>query len=169
MAKRRVLAIGLTGLGVLVIGGIVWSLVSGYVTISFGEVNRQSVSERTTVCGTDIVNRYNEITWLPISDDPAASRIDEEALGNISKDIIAAKDYEQDPTCQTILFWIAIDQGNHVDAQKAYTAVKGLHENNVFASNNIRGNAPLYDWEGEVQRIGPDATGPNGESEEDVN
>ena len=155
MKKRRSIVI-VTGVVAIVGAAVIGLIASGYVTITIGKSKSQA-SSASIVCGEDMLSRYNEAILARPTDDPTVSVIDKEGLAKIATDIKNHGAYKDDPTCQTMLFWIALQDKNYDDAKAAYEGVSHWYDEHVYANSDIRGNAPLSDWKLPLDELSPEA------------
>lgn len=109
------------------------------------------------VCGNNVVDKFNDAMYMIKREGASTPTIDEAGVKEIEKSIQETEGYEDDATCQTLLFWTAIYHGNYELAKSAYGKVKSLHDKNIFANNNIRGNQPLLSYEQLLDGISPEA------------
>jgi hypothetical protein len=149
MSKKYTLAT----IGVLIVaGGIVWLFVSGHLVWSDGKA-----SKTASVCGADIVNKYNDAMYMIGRNGSTEPSIDEAGVKDVQSEVKRKAKYEEDATCQTLLFWIAIQNNDYPAAKTAATAVKELHDKGQFADNNIRGNDPILTYDTVLYGISPEA------------
>jgi hypothetical protein len=80
-------------------------------------------------------------------DGSSTPSFDEAGLKKLAAEIKTKAKYANDPTCQTILFWAAVQGDNYKAANEAYKAVKSLHDKGDFADSNLRSNEPLFTYE----------------------
>ena len=66
--------------------------------------------------------------------------------------------------CQTLLFWIAIHDGDYQAAKDAEASVKRLYDKGQFANNNIRGNDAILTYDTVLYGISPEAKAKAGAS-----
>lgn len=135
------------------VGAVTWLFVSGKVAL----VYKQAAPATTTiVCDTKIVDTFNEAMFFTRRAGATTVSIDEEGIKKLNTEIKAKAGYENDPTCQTIIYLTAIYEENYDGAKAAFQAVKELHDKNIFANNNIRGNQPLFTYEGSMYPFSPE-------------
>ena len=149
MSKKYILAT----IGILIVaGGIVWMFTSGRLLWSNGDA-----AKTARVCGSDIVNKYNDAMYMIGRNGSTEASIDENGVKEVRSEVKGKKGYESDATCQTLLFWIAIHYNDYPAAKVAATAVKQLHDKDMFADNNIRGNDPILTYDTVLYGISPEA------------
>lgn len=152
MAKRRVILIG-AAVALLLIGVIVWLFVSGRLAIVLRDSNGRYAST-AQVCGADIVETYNSVTNYEMRDGTEdRATIDSKGLKDLADKIKQRGGYESDPTCQTMLFWSAIESKHPEDARRAAAAVKDLSNRGAYPSNNLRANAPLFTYDSTIEYL----------------
>lgn len=157
MSKKYIL---LPFIGVAVIGGIVWLFVSGRLVWS----NAGADKTVSVVCGTDIVDTYNDAMYMIGRNGSSEPSIDESGVKTVQNTVKGKAGYKDDATCQTLLFWIAIHDGDYQAAKDAETAVKRLYDKGQFANNNIRGNDAILTYDTVLYGISPEAKAKAGAS-----
>ena len=114
-------------------------------------------NKTASVCGSDIVNKYNDAMYMIGRNGSSEPSIDESGVKDVQSEVKRKTGYEKDATCQTLLFWIAIHNNDYSAAKIAATAVKELHDKGQFADNNIRGNDPILTYDPVLYGISPEA------------
>lgn len=140
---KYVLIVVLAG---LIIAGVWWLFSSGrlvYVSSKSSDV----------ACGSDIVTQYNGAMFYRPRNGSNIPSLDEAGLKNLVTEIKGKTKYATDPTCQTILFWIAVHDNNYNAANDAYKAVKSLHDKGEFADSNLRSNDSLFTYQGYLNSL----------------
>ena len=135
------------------VGVVAWLFMSGKVALTYQEAK---IATSKIVCDTPIVNKFNDAMFYTRRAGASTVSIDVEGIKNLNSEIKAKAEYENDPTCQTIIYLTAIYEENYQGAKAAYEAVKELHDKNIFANNNIRGNQPLFTYEGSMYPFSPE-------------
>lgn len=134
-------------IGVLLVGGVVWLVLSGKLVIIWNGVAVQ-YSAASNVCGDDVVTAYNSATEYSyrggLDDGPV---IDTEGLAAVVDTVKSRSGYGTDPTCQVIVFWDAIQHNDASAAQSALDALNLLHDQRIFPDNNLRTAIPLFEYE----------------------
>lgn len=153
MKKNRIIQITVIVLILLAVGVVVALFMTGKLVWS--NTTRQVSTH--VVCGSDVVNKYNDAMYYVIRPGSDVPTLDTEGIKTINEDIKKKDGYKDDPTCQTLLFWIAIHNNDYTAGNEAYLAVKGMHDKGIYADSNIRGNDALFTWEGVLFPISPDA------------
>ena len=157
MAKKKVVIVSSIGVGVLVIGAIItWLFVSGRVTLVINQSDETVKGPVVLVCGDETIKAFNEASTGYPTDDPMTSAIDTAALVKVADAVKKKSNYKQDPTCQTILFWTAIQERKYEEAKAAKAAVDVLQKDGHFANNNLRTTATPSDWQLFVDDLSPE-------------
>lgn len=153
--RKKLIAVGVAVVIIAALAGAtLWLFVSGKVV--FVDSDAEVTDSYTAVCDTDIVDRYNEAMIFTERDDSGELSLDEAALRTLQNEISRTAETDNDPTCQTILFWIAVSNENYENAKTAYEKVKALHEKRLFADSNLIGNQALSAYEGVVYTLSPE-------------
>jgi hypothetical protein len=120
-----------------------------YVTVIYPEATSDTTTGSTkvvsngkttvsaVVCNDAIVSTYNAALKLEVRTANAEPTLDVATLAKLDADIRSKAGFDQDPTCQTILFWAAIIGDNTTKASTALKAVQTLHEKRLFADTTI--------------------------------
>lgn len=161
VSKRKIVIISSVIVIILSAGLVAWSVVFGRALLPSTQADNQSASA-PIVCGVRTVDTYNDAMLARSTDDPRVFAVDENALAAMVVDIENKPNHSQDPTCRTILFWIAVQKKDYEAAKLEYDAVKAMHEKRVFADSNLRGNLPLFDWGTIVYELSPEAQNQDG-------
>ena len=157
MVKKKVAIVSSIGVGVLVIGAIItWLFVSGRVTLVINQSDETVKGPVVLVCGDETIKAFNEASTGYPTDDPMTSAIDTAALVKVADDVKKKSNYKQDPTCQTILFWTAVQERKYEEAKAAKAAVDALQKDGHFANNNLRTTATPSDWQLFVDDLSPE-------------
>lgn len=94
-----------------------------------------------TVCTEPIISSFNtEIQGKDGSHTPDIS-----ALNTLEATIKSRDNYSQDPTCQTILFTIALQNNNTASAKVAYDQIILLHSQHKYSDPTLQGVGSLTD------------------------
>ena len=157
MVKKKVAIVSSIGVGVLVIGAIItWLFVSGRVTLVINQSDETVKGPVVLVCGDETIKAFNEASTGYPTDDPMTSAIDTAALVKVADAVKKKSNYKQDPTCQTILFWTAVQERKYEEAKAAKAAVDALQKDGHFANNNLRTTATPSDWQLFVDDLSPE-------------
>lgn len=154
MKKKNIIISTLLALAVVVIVATLLLLVSGRLVWTGGGAG--TVAARP-VCDSDIVNKYNDAMYMTLRDGAEEPSINEAGVKQVEEGIKKAEGYKDDATCQTLLFWIAVYDGDYESAKSAYSKIKSLHDKGVFADSNIRGNQALFSYEPLLNSMSPEA------------
>lgn len=149
MSKKYIL---LLLIGIVVVGGVVWLFASGKLVW-----NASKTTTVSRVCDTELVNKYNDAMYMIGRNGSSEPSIDEAGVKSVQSTIKSSDGYKDDATCQTLLFWIAIYNGDYPAARDAEVAVKQLHDKGQFADSNIRGNDAILTYDTVLYGISPEA------------
>ncbi|NCU38798.1 hypothetical protein EOL96_07155 [Candidatus Saccharibacteria bacterium] len=105
------------------------------------------------VCGTDIVNRFNEAYRYTERVEGEGLSYDHKGLQSISDDIKKMDGAENDATCQTMNFWIAYVNRDQAKANAVYKKLYDMHEQGKFPDSNMISPLPLYMYESTVSSL----------------
>ena len=144
MNKMRIVTTLTTVILALLGAGVWWLFTSDRLTYNSDPVSRPNSS---LVCGADTVDRYNDAMFYAVREGSSDLTIDGESLNNLVVEIKNKVGYKNDPTCQTILFWTAVQNDDYSAAKDAYDSIKTMHDRGAFADSNIRSNQPLFTYE----------------------
>ena len=153
---KKIVTITAIAILVAAIGVIAWLFASERLVFANPNAGVGAVAPKP-VCDTNLVAKYNDAMFFIGREGSEEPTLDEEGIKNIKKDVISKNNYKIDPTCQTLLFWIAVHESNYDAAKTAYEAVKELHDRHHFADSNIRANAALFTYEGVIEALSPEA------------
>ena len=149
-------------------GVIAWLFLSGRIIWASNETDQQNVSQlalpnaRAVVCGDEIVSRYNKaVTYEQRNDSSERLTPDSAGLATVAAEIRSLQASADDPSCQSILLWVAIEESNYNQAKDAYDRLVKLHDLNFFPNNNLVNNQPLVVYESALDflRNGSGASG----------
>ncbi|RWZ78449.1 MAG: hypothetical protein EOT05_01670 [Candidatus Microsaccharimonas sossegonensis] len=124
---------------VLAIGAYFYVTKKPIVVVPAG--NTTSVS--TIVCDDAIVNTYNAASKLQVRTPGGDVTTDVDALTRLDATIRSKTGFEQDPTCQTILFWNAITSSDVGKATIALKAIQSLHDAHNYADSNLENTTSI--------------------------
>ena len=114
----------------LLIAALLLGLVSGF--LYFGTKSPdQKVSVSSRVCGADMISKYEKI-------DTGDLAKDKQQLLAFIKTIKDTKHSENDPTCQTMLFFASFRVEDYMGMEKPLRLVKSMHDKGVYADSNLR-------------------------------
>lgn len=134
---------------VIALGGYLYA--TNQLLFAFG--NAASNVRTTAVCGDSIINKYNSAMNYQVRGSDTKPTLDGPGLKELEKDIPTKAEYSKDPTCQTILFWIAIQYNNASNAQTALTALNNLHDQGKYVDSNLSNNAPLSTFKDTIDTL----------------
>ena len=134
-------------------GAVTWLFISGKVAWVGPDTK---VVTSKVVCDSAIVSKYNDAMYYSFRDSATIPTLDVEGVKNIKTEIKAKEGFAGDPTCQAMLYLIAIYEENYEESKAAYEAVKDLHAKSMFADTNLRGNPPLFMYEAPVFALSPE-------------
>lgn len=143
----------------LIIVGMVVGLFAAGCLAVLRKQPKQQVVLLTRICGDDIVATYNKVSQFKETSSSEGFAIDEVGLKNLSSQIKGIKNYQNDPTCQTILLQTAIHDKDFNAAKAAYAAVKNLHAKQMYADSNLNTGGSLSSYGSLVQELSPSNQG----------
>jgi hypothetical protein len=158
-SSKAVKIIPWVGLGLFVVvaalGGYLF--VSKQLTLTLG--NNSTSSRAAAICGDAIIGQYNAAMNYQVRSTGADPTLDTKSLGELEAGIPAKAGYADDPTCQTILFWIAVQNNDGTKAQTALTALNKLHDEGKYVDSNLANNAPLSTFKDALNNLTPNTQG----------
>jgi hypothetical protein len=152
MRKKITVAVvvGLIVLGIA--GGVGWLFYSGKLVWA----GDGSQAQGKVVCGDDVVKSFNQARELVFVDDVTEPTIDEDGQRRIADEVKALPDFQNDPTCQTIIFRVAYLDRDYQAVQLALEAIKSLHENRIYADTNLSGIESITTYSQMVEGLSPE-------------
>ena len=151
--NKSLTIIPLVGLGLFIIvvtlAGYLYS--TKQLTFAFG--NASSNVRAAAICGDPVINKYNSAMNYQVRGNDTTPTLDGTGLKELEKDIPTKAGYANDPTCQTILFWIAIQHTDATKAQTALTALNSLHDQGKYVDSNLANNAPLSTFKDTIDTL----------------
>lgn len=138
--------------------GVWWLFDSGRLVYSQNPGEQSGSRSSSAVCGNDLVSRYSDAATYTLREGSEGPSIDIKTLNELSSEVKAIDGYKDDPSCQSVLFQIAVLNDNYDEAKVAHEAVVRLHEAGRFPDSNILGNGTLAQHEKYLQGL----TGFNG-------
>lgn len=102
-----------------------------------------NASVTVIVCGDDIVSSYNTASKLQARGANNDISSDADGLNKLDGQIRSLSGFDQDPTCQTMLFWNAIMDSDSGKATIALTAIKNLHGTHHYADSNLENTTSI--------------------------
>jgi hypothetical protein len=164
--KTKIFIISLTTICVALI--IIFLLVflvsfSGRLAVVVKQPN-QAVLLRSTVCDTNIVDKFNSDSskYYQLSGGSSNLVINKQPIKDLVADIKSKSNFENDPTCQAIIFWAAVQDDNYKSAKSAYDQLTSLHNRRIFADSNLRGAQPLFTYKDTLKGLTGSGSSNNG-------
>lgn len=130
--------------------------------LAWSNPNTNVVDAYTAVCDTEIVDTYNDVMIYKEREGTEGISLDEAGVKSLEQQVRGLADNQNDPTCQSMLFWIAVYNEDYEKAKTAYENVKRLHEKRLFADSNLTGNQALSTYEGAVYTLSPEGQSSEG-------
>lgn len=156
MNKKRVVQIIFIVIILLAVGAVVWLFASGQLV--WAKDKQVVATESEIICGDETVTTYNTaMTMMVRGDDQTDYSIDKEGVEKLVGEIKGRSGYENDPTCQTILFWTAINNLEYEAAKAANAKIQELHDKHIYANSDIQGNGPVSTYEAALYSISPES------------
>lgn len=152
MNKKKVFLVVVIVVAVI-IAVCAWLLASNRVTVSWH--GWKPANQTSRVCGAETVSTYNQAMYVTKRKGYKDESIDLKAVNNLAKDIQGRAGYKNDPTCQTILFWTAVQHGDYNAASQAYDVLARLNDENKFPDNNLRNGGALFQYGNIVDSMAP--------------
>lgn len=141
----------------LIIGAITWLIVSGRLTLVWGNggSGQVQVASSRIVCDDKTVTTYNQAALYAVRPGSNLPTLDKEGLKKLSADIKTRDGYKDDPTCQNILFWQSINDNDYTGAKDNLVALKALHEKHLYPNNNLANTQGLSGYDQALESINP--------------
>jgi hypothetical protein len=144
--KRKIMAIVLAIIILLAVTiGVLIYVYKDRLVVMTKEPYQEAVLD-VSVCGTNIVKKYNDIYRTPIAE-VADATSQNSLFSDLSEEIRSKSYYEQDPTCQTILFWGSFFNRDTANMQKAYDGLRNLYNDGLYANSDMENSASLSGME----------------------
>lgn len=141
-------------LGTIIVAAAV-GLATGLASLSikgFGSVG----SGQKQVCSNEVVSRYNTAAeYKDTTTENGVITFDESAVRQIIGEVKELSYFENDATCQAIIFLAAINLKDFEAAKSAAESVKELHGKGMYANSNIRENPSLHLYDSWLASINP--------------
>lgn len=154
MNKKKVATAVVIG-AIVVIAVIIWLLASGKVTVAWNGSGQDSQASIPRVCDGEVVAAYNQATYVMKRKGSSEPTIDKKGVNKLENEIKGWHGYQNDPTCQTILFWTAVQHNDYNGAKKAYDALAILHDENKFPDNALRASSDFNSYGTIVESMSP--------------
>jgi len=136
---------------IIALGAMIWWLFASGRLTYISQSSKQKLY--TTVCDSGVVDRYNTYTLYNARNGSSQPSIDQKSLDSLMAEIKAMPNHETDPTCQSIIFLASVRADDYKTAVSAYESISALNKNDVYPSNNIRGNQPLFMYQGYLDSL----------------
>lgn len=114
---------------------------TGVLYIGFKSPEQKVAIQYETVCGDEIIERYNKIYESSINGGYKSAR---ENMLKLSDEISKVEGVENDPNCQYILFWNANWHGRNDDSKTAVDRLVNLNKTGNYVSGSINNLYSLY-------------------------
>lgn len=156
MAKKLIAVVVTVVIVVGLAAGVAWLFMSGKLTWNAGGTQPATVS---IVCGDDIVTSFNQARDASIREEGGVETSDVEGQKKIAQDVRTMSGYEKDPTCQTIALWGSFLDGNYEATKTAYEALVSLHDQHIYANNNLSGVEKIDTYRVMTEGLSPENFG----------
>jgi hypothetical protein len=138
--KKARTRVGVTGV-VLIIIALFAVLTGGAIALGWAQLVVKSPSDTVivtaNVCDQALVERFNAAQESSVMTDQ--QEVTNEALRTISDEVQAKASYEQDPTCQYLVFAAAFANRDAEKAETAATAIAQLATQGVYVNSTVGG------------------------------
>lgn len=117
-------------------------------------IDKYSGDGSTRVCGEQLVSRYNDaFLYIDRGGDKGVST-DKAGLEKIASEIKSLGGSENDPTCQSMIFWIATaSEKNYDEAKAAYEKLNTMQKTGRYADSNLRTTIPFFSYSSQLEAI----------------
>lgn len=140
MAKKITIAVSVI-IALLLGVGVWWLFDTGRLVYS---QNPEQIDERVAiVCDEEMVTRYSDAAKYTIRDGAEEPSIDKDGLNAVRDDVSKLDGNANDPTCQLILFQVAVQNDDYEAAKLANDSLIKLHADGRFPNNNVLGIGTL--------------------------
>ena len=152
MKKKTAWIIGIV-VAVVAVGAVAWAMLSGALSVSWNGFGSKYANV-ASVCGGDLIDTYNKASnYEERNGENEPPTVDIEGLKGIASQIKGVNGYENDPTCQAMLFWIAVESKEAGPAEQALAKIKELHDLNAFPDNNLRTTVALFNYDAALEYV----------------
>jgi hypothetical protein len=134
-------------------------IVAGKLTVSWGGEKVQVASTRI-VCDDPVVKEYNRAAMYQIEADDSVPTRDSAAVAKLVEDVRGREGYQDDPTCQTILFWEAINDNNYAEGKNILATLQSLHDKHLYPDNNLYNAQGFSGYSSGLESINPEKSQP---------
>jgi len=118
-----------------------WLFASGRLTYQSRPNQQLSVA-----CDQSMSRRYNEVMRYEYRESTTNLSRDQQGIKDVRTQITNQPHYEDDATCQTMLFWIAVNDDNLIEARTRKSEVERLHEKGSYADSDLITSDSLSTW-----------------------
>lgn len=139
----------------------------GYLSFT-GKLVFQASAQTTfydSTCDDEKVIKYNDAALSKQRNGSDEYSIDKQALNDLVSDITSKASYKNDPTCQTIIMLVAIQNNDYNTANQAYDVVRKLHHQKLFANSNLATSGPLANYQTLIDELSPSRQNSTGEAQ----
>lgn len=146
-------------IAVLLAGSIAWLFIAGKVTVVWAGSASKQVTQAAPVCDSRMVSAFNSAIYYTIRDNSGKASIDKKALDGLAGSIQTISGYKNDPTCQTILFWVAYGNQDYAATKSAYDALVLLRDSYKFPDNTLSTSGGFSQYIDMVNTLSPNNKG----------
>ncbi|HWT40833.1 MAG TPA: hypothetical protein VN081_06245 [Dongiaceae bacterium] len=161
MKKRIVGVSAVIIILLLVAGAVMWLFMSGRLTLTWNS-NPASGQVQTAsthiVCDDATVTTYNTAATYTLRAGSQVPTLDTDGLKKLTSDIKTRSGYQDDPTCQTILFWQAIGANDYATARDTFAILQTLHNKHLYPDNNLMNAQSFAGYSSALEAINPTKT-----------
>lgn len=130
--KPKMVVAGGGAILVLLVGLVVWALLSGRISVVVKGTN-QKVVLYTNVCNEKIINEYNAVFKTETIDEYT------KAFEAVDKDVNTLTDYNKDPSCIYILFDYSMYIKDTKKAKQYEDELKEFNKNGLYLNGGMDG------------------------------
>jgi len=154
--KNRIVFVAVCGGIVFVVAGLVfWLFITNRLVWNPSDGVVSDKLNSASACGAGIVDQYNAAMNYVIRDGSDLPSVDEKGVKQVVADIKATRGYQEDATCQTMLYLAAVQRSDYEGASAAAAVVKKLNGQGIFPNNNILGIEPVLTFDRTLNTISP--------------
>ena len=150
--KKSVIISSIVGVVVLAIVAGVWWLFSSNRLVYVADPEK-GVAMPAAVCTDEDVDRYSLAATYTLREGFDEPGPDTTELNALRDEVVQKEGYQEDPTCQQLIFQVALFNDDYDAASAAYDAQLRFHEEGRFPNNNILGTGALYQQENYLQGL----------------
>jgi hypothetical protein len=145
--RKRILKIGTPIIALMLLGaGVWWMFSSGHLTYTANidskataNIDGKATASKRSGCSGDIVAKYNEAIIMTYRNNDDFASIDKAGLADVGRRIRETDSYKSDSTCQTILFWLAVNNRDYSAAVAANGVIQAQYRDGIYADSDIQG------------------------------